>query len=155
MDIFFFQRLTFLPVNPPVRSPGVLHNPVGLSRFSGIVAHSQHWYGRKKWGEGGRKGGRGRKVGEGSMFCNPHFTSWINITGPTSMIHMLGIFMTEDAMEKKQTPQTLQQRDQTFGLCTVHLYQCYGTWPTPWIAQNCFTSCWLPVGFLSFREVEL
>ena len=39
---FFFQRLTYLPVNPPVRSPGVLHNPVGLSRFSGIVAHSQH-----------------------------------------------------------------------------------------------------------------
>ena len=47
------------------------------------------------------------------------------------MIHMLGIFMTEDAMEKEQTPQTLQQRDQTFGLCTVHLYQCYGTLPTP------------------------
>ena len=83
--------------------------------------------GRK--GEGGRKGGREEK---GVYFVIHISQAELSIlTGPTSMIHMLGIFMTEDAMEKKQTPQTLQQRDQTFGLCTVHLYQCYGTLPTP------------------------
>lgn len=70
------------------------------------------------------------------------------------MIHMLGIFMTEGTMEKNQTPQTLWQEDQTFSLCTIHLYQCYGTLPIDTQHEYPRTDL-LPVDFLLLGKVEL
>lgn len=98
-------------------------------------------------GRGGREegGGRGRKVGEGSIFCNPHFTSRIKHSNRTYQhdSRVGNLYDRGRYGEEADTPNITTERPNIRSVyCTLVSVLWYMNIPE--LFHFLLTSCWLP-----------